>query len=486
MIDGLTDGAKRSGAASLKKGEKHPVTVEFTSRSVRAELNLAWSWSGQESISVPPTVWSHSAAQAQEFKEMQKPSGVTGGHGVGFRIVQAPLPPTQPTSADVPMVQQGVKQTTAGAAGQLGPDPARPFFRKRHLLPTPPETANGFEAYAGHYPAIVAAGLHPAFGGHNHSPAFEVLPNGDLLLAIFTSWNEYEPEMSILFTRLRFGADEWDMPDCGVDTPGACDNAPLLWTDGDQVHFFWALTGAPGGFPFQWITSRDSGATWSDVNFPRFTTAIGPHSRQPINTAVRDRDGTIYIPSDGEGANSVIWVSRDGMKTWADPGGRTGGRHTTIALLQDGKTLLGMGGKSSNIEGYMPQSVSSDGGKTWQVSKTIFPAYSANQRPSVLRLRSGRLFFAGDFQNLKGEQPAGVTNRGAFVALSEDDGRTWRIKKLIGTQPHEVPGNLNGADTIGYSVARQSQDGLIHLITTMNKPCLHLAFNEAWILAGDP
>jgi formylglycine-generating enzyme required for sulfatase activity len=410
---------------------------------------------------------------------------VGGQHSIGFRVVQAALPSTRPLPAEAPFVRRGVKQTTATAARGFGPDPRRPFLRKRHLLPTPPETTTGFGAYRDHHRVIVAAGLHPGFGGHNHSPGLEVMPNGDLLMAIFTSWDEYEPEMSIMFTRLRFGADEWEMPSCGVDMPGACDNTPLLWTDDGQVHFFWANTSALGAFPFQWMTSADSGASWGGVNFPRFTTEIGPHSRQPINSVVRDRDGTIYVASDAHGAHSVAWASRDGMRTWSDPGGRTGGRHTSFVVLKDGKTLLGMGGKSSDLEGYMPQSLSSDGGKTWQVTRTVFPAYSANQRPSVLRLKSGRLFFCGDFQNYQGEQPAGVTQRGSLVALSEDDGRTWHIKKLIGTQPHEIPDRHKGADTLGYSVARQSPDGVIHLITTMNRPCLHLAFNEAWILSDE-
>ncbi len=26
---------------------------------------------------------------------------------------------------------------------------------------------------------------------------------------------------------------------------------------------------------------------------------------------------------------------------------------------------------------------------------------------------------------------------------------------------------------------------MIHLITTMNQPCLHFEFNEAWILSGN-
>jgi formylglycine-generating enzyme required for sulfatase activity len=413
-----------------------------------------------------------------------------GRHSIGFRVVQAPTPETKPYPADVPLVRCGVKLSTTEAATRHGPDLTKPHFRKRYLLPTPPETifsVSSQEQLLRHRRTIDAAGLHPAFCGHSHSPAVEVLPNGDVLLAIFTSWNEYEPDMSLMLTRLRFGSDEWEMPSYGVDLPDACDNCPLLWTEAGRVHLFWANTGAIGGYPFQWITSTDSGATWGEVRFPRFTTPIGPHSRQPINTTLRDGEGTIYVPSDGVGARSVLWVSKDGMNTWQDPGGRTGGRHTTFVLLQDGRTILGLGGKSSDLAGYLPQSLSSDGGKTWQISKTPFPAYSSNQRPCVLRLASGRLFFCGDFQRSKDRaQPPGILEHGAFVALSDDDGRTWRIKKLVGTQPHESPSWYGPSDTIGYSVARQAPNGVIHLITTMNRPCLHFELNEAWILSDEP
>ena len=371
-----------------------------------------------------------------------------GRHSIGFRVVQAPTPETQPYTADMPLFSCGVKQETADAAARHGPDPEEPYFRKRYLLPTPPENCDR--------QTIDAAGLHPSFCGHNHSPALEVLPNGDVLLAIFTSWTEYEPDMSIMFTRLRFGADQWEMPSYWLDCPDTCDNCPLLWTEGARVHFFWAHTCGIGSCPFQWVTSSDSGASWSEVRFPRFATSIGPHSRQPINTAVRDGDGAIYIPSDGVGASSVLWVSKDDMSTWQDLGGRTGGRHTTFVLLRDGRTILGLGGKSSDIGGYMPKSISTDGGRTWEVSATPFPALGGNQRPCVLRLRSGRLFFCGDFQRIDGASPPTVTSRGSFVALSADDGATWRIKKLAGTQQHENPSNHGGADTIGYSVARQA------------------------------
>jgi hypothetical protein len=179
----------------------------------------------------------------------------------------------------------------------------------------------------------------------------------------------------------------------------------------------------------------------------------------------------------------VLWATSDNGKTWYDTAGRTNGRHTTFALLSDGTTILGMGGKNTDIDGYMPKSISANGGRTYEYSKTPFCKQGSNQRPSVLRLKSSRLFFAADFQHISGDQPEAISQRGSFVALSEDDGETWRTKKLIGTQQHEDPQRHKGANTIGYSAARQAPNGLIHLITTMNRPCLHLEMNEAWILS---
>ena len=274
------------------------------------------------------------------------------------------------------------------------------------------------------------------------------------------------------------------MPAPFVDFPGANDHAPMLFTEGGTVRLCWGSPALPGGFPFQWIESKDSGATWSEVRFPHFQNAPGPHSRQPINTGFRAPDGTLHIASDAEGATSVLWSSDDNGQTWHDPGSRSAGRHTTYCLLKDGG-ILGMGGKNSNIEGFMPAVVSHDGGKTWEKKKTIFPALGSNQRPSVLRLQSGRLFFAGDYQDIKGLQPTGVSQRGCYAALSDDDGQTWHLKKLQGTQPHEEPKNLKGADTLGYSAAAQAPNGMIHLIVTMTRPCLHFELNEAWILAPD-
>jgi len=402
-----------------------------------------------------------------------------GHHNIGFRVVQGPMPTTRPLAYQPPYVREGVKQNKDIV--KLGPDPSKPYFRKRYLLPTPPETCEGCRGEA-----IDAAGLDPSFRGHNQSPALEVCPNGDVLMVIYTSYTEYEPGVSLIASRLRFGTDQWDMPDRLFNFAAVNDHAPMLWTDKNSgiVYFFWGNPRLVGRFPFNWTSSKDSGATWAEVQFPNFMNKIGGNSCQPINTAVRDKNGTLYVAGDGVDAESVLWATHDNCRTWYDTGGRTAGRHTSFALLSDGTSILGMGGKRSNIDGFMPQSLTRDGGKTYEVSKTPFCMLGSNQRPSLLRLASGRLFMAGDFNRKDGKHPASITQKGSYVALSDDDGKTWLIKKLPGVQRHE-DSTVSIAGTIGYSVARQAPNGMIHLITSMNKPNLHFEFNEAWILSKD-
>ncbi|MHC4674879.1 MAG: SUMF1/EgtB/PvdO family nonheme iron enzyme [Planctomycetota bacterium] len=402
--------------------------------------------------------------------------GFAGGlHNIGFRLVLAEMPNTPPEPYQAPFTRQCIKQV--GGYVVQGPNMAEPYFNQRPMLPIPPENVSR--------QTIDAAGLHPSFRGHNHSPGLEVCPNGDVLMIIYTSYSEYEEGVSLMGARLRLGSDQWDMPTPMFDFPGTNDHAPMLWNDANTLHFFWGCPHLPGAdrYPFQWTSSTDSGATWSEVNFPDFVGSIDSHSRQPINTALRDAN-TIYVSSDGSGGESVLWKSDDNGQTWYDPGGRTGGRHTTFVFLNNGD-ILGMGGKNTDINKYMPKSISDANAVSWTDSNTPFSYLDGNQRPCIIRLASGNLFFCSDFQHRPDcDQPAGITEYGALVALSLDDGQTWKhIKKIPTALPHEclcwACGNVG---TLGYSAARQAPNGIIHVISTMNHPCQHFEFNEAWII----
>ena len=179
-----------------------------------------------------------------------------GRHAIGFRVVAADLPKTPPRPVDAQFFHEAVKQGTQDAA--RGPRADAPYFRKRRLLPRPPE----------HTPIDRLednriAGLHPAILRHNHSPGLAVAPNGDVIAAYFTSVSETTPDVAIMASRLRAGADEWDMPSLLIDFADANDASPMIWTDGGTMRVYWGSNRLESGFPFQWIESTDSGATWS-------------------------------------------------------------------------------------------------------------------------------------------------------------------------------------------------------------------------------
>jgi hypothetical protein len=314
-------------------------------------------------------------------------------------------------------------------------------------------------------------GLAPGLGSAYHNSAVQVCANGDVIAAYYnTPKEENEPAQSILSMRLRYGAEDWDFPEPWPDFADVADAAPVFWNDGrGKLWMFWGSPRLLGGPPFQFMTSMDSGATWSAVQFPKLEGVIGKFTPQPINSVVRGLDGTIFLPVDGSGGSSVLFASHDDGRTWVDTGGRTGGRHTTLVLGKDG-SLIGFGGKNTNIDGFMPKSISRDGGKTYEKSKLPFQPLGSGQRPSAIRLASGRIFFVADRFDRKGDGPKG---KGAFVALSEDEGATWKTRVL----PDVVT-------TVGYTTATQGPNGIIHVVTSKNSPDLHIELNEAWVLEG--
>jgi len=205
----------------------------------------------------------------------------------------------------------------------------------------------------------------------------------------------------------------------------------------------------------------------------------GKLNAQPVNSMFRGPSPTgseVYFAMDGGGSDGFLWKSSDHGLHWVDTGGRTrSGRHPAIVPLKDGR-LLSIGGKNTNLGGKQLRCFSSDWGASWSnIEPTPFSPLAANQRPQLLRLASGKLFYVGDAQK-KGEAGPGVT-----VALSSDEGQTWTLKLIPVTRPHYSD---KKAGTAGYAAAAQAPNGVIHILTTLTKPSLHYELNEAWILAG--
>ena len=410
-----------------------------------------------------------------------------GRHPIGFRVAMGRMPEPKGKQAP-PALSVGVRQETEEY--RLAAPPADvPYFRKRYLFPVPPDNCTQRE--------IRLAGFPDGFRHHHHSPGMTAAANGDLICSVYSTRHEYDAGSGLVGTRLRIGEDRWEFPDLFLDPVGINDHAPMLYTapDGTLYHF-WGWEQLPDSYPFQYVVSKDNGATWSEEQYPLFANKAEWVTRQPINTAIHAKDGTFYLAADSScnvtvddtgvqrvGATSVLWRSRDGMKTWENPKGRTAGRHTTAVELSDG-SILALGGKNTDIDGYMPAAITKDGGDNYQVIKTGFPAMNSGQRPSILRLASGRLVVCGDYQTKKNKKPEALKDKaGSYVAWSDDDGKTWHRKQLWGAQKRKKgTGEFGNASTLGYSVMKQSPDGLIHIICSNVHPLLHLCFNECWLL----
>lgn len=415
--------------------------------------------------------WAHLRQDTLYVKAAQfKPGANTQALGNAENLIHFVLVPRE----QVPFNQSVVKQTNTQAA--YGPDANLPYFTLRFALPIPP-------AYT---PTEVAAltGIDQGVYHHNHSPGFEIMPNGDALAIYFSSpagKSENDTAATFVQARLRYGSEDWDLPEVFFDTQFGNDQSGLLWNDQGKIWFFGGGRYISDYVPFKMAVSTDNGASWT-FSIPQLDTAASNFTAQPVVNAFRDPRGGIYIVSDGTDAQSFLWYSADEGKTWQDMGGRTDTRHSTLLPLDEQGTLLAMGGKNADIEGWNIQNISRDWGASWEKGTAApFPPLGSVQRPSMIRLASGNLLYVTDaYMHKKNIAPPAGWEYGndAVVAISKDNGQSWHIKALPVQLPqrHRPPHG-----SLGYSTARQAPNGVIHILTTANYPPIHYELNEAWI-----
>lgn len=402
----------------------------------------------------------------------------------------------------LPFCQSAIKQGRAPA--RLGPDLNLPYFTVRFALPIPPENATNLDA--------ALTGLDPNVFTHNHSPGFEILPNGDALAVYFSTppgKAEADPSTTFIQARLRYGAVEWDLPELFFKTENYNDQSGLLWNDDGKIWFFGGGRELSDTVPFKVATSVDNGATWK-LWLPQLDRPAEGFAAQPITSAFRSGTGSLpvsfagnisegqkhtgklpvplFFAMDGDGATSFLWRSLDDGIHWHDMGGRTGGRHSVIVPLDDQGELLSIGGKNAAVNGWSPENHSTNWGVSWSESiASPFPPLGTAQRPSLIKLANGHLFFVSDaYLNKIGRvpPPGWEHGNGCFVAISTNNGASWHIKTL----PVELPNFQRGTNgTLGYVTARQAPNGVINILTTETQPCLQYELNEAWIFsdAGD-
>ncbi len=400
---------------------------------------------------------------------------------IGFRVALGPMPATAPLpEPPFPLHQQDVVQAIPENLAD-GPAPYKPYFKGPRKYVKIPDDSQG-----------------PLYSQHNHDPALVECPNGDLLAVWYSTVTERSRELGLAAARLRYGAEEWDDAAPFWDVPDRNDHGPSAWNDGNgNIHVYVGLSTAAtwGNLAVVTMQSSDSGATWSEARI-----IMPEHGTRhlPVESIFRMQDGTWLLPCDarsrGEGGTSVHLSTDEGI-TWHDAGGKLAGIHAGVTQLRDGRLFgFGRGDDVAGADGvlYMPQSISSDRGKTWTVSASPFQPIASGQRLVLTRLQSGALLFVS-FANapMTMTDAKGGTGEctGLFAALSYDDGKTWPVKRLVSDgsgrtvelmdrRPFDMT-NTN-AEPKGYMSACQTPDGVIQLISSQQ----HYAFNEAWIEAG--
>ena len=416
---------------------------------------------------------------------------------IGFRVVMGeppagvPLPP--------PAAKRWASDVTPGAI--RWPKPAEMAAKPRFEGPVP----------------FVRHPLNPEtvpFYSHNHCPSLTWCPNGDLLAIWFSTPSESDRAMTILASRLRAHRIEWDEPSEFFKAPDRNMTGSALLNDGEGTLYHFNGLEAAGtwaNLAMVMRSSKDSGASWSQ---PRLVSPEHGTRNQVISGTLLTREGFIIQPADaspGASGGTAIHVSTDLGQTWIDPGqgrptplfehGRSGawiaGIHAGLVQLSDSR-LLALG-RSNNIGGFMPMSLSRDYGKTWSYVASEFPPISGGQRLVLTRLREGPLLLVS-FTDAKDEmrKPKGMmlcdaagrnrTGFGMFAALSFDEGRSWPVRRLVsaGGPPRRLEGGAwtgefvmddTHAEPMGYLAATQTPDGMIHLVSS----ALYYRFNLAWL-----
>jgi len=411
---------------------------------------------------------------------------------IGFRVVMGDLPKTKLFPKPKPQLwAQSVNQSRHD--WKDGSDITKPFFLGPQTYVKIPPKSNG-----------------PMFSEHNHCPALEACPNGDLLAIWYTCNDEPGRELAIVASRLRKGSKQWEPAAPFWDGPDRNDHgSALLWDRKETMYFINGLStdATWGKLALVMRTSKDNGATWSKARL------IDPEHRmrnQVIAGTFITKEGYIIQQCDavtGGRGGTAVNISRDGGKTWVDPGegkkmpefkaGSSGawiaGIHAGVAQLTNGNLLAY--GRGNNINGRMPKSISSDMGQTWMYSASEFDPLGGGQRLVLRRLQEGPLFFASFAKKLKLKDAAGKERqvKGLFGALSYDDGKTWPVKKLISDfgPARRIDGggntgfftlSANAAEPKGYMACTQTPDSMIHLISSKQ----YYKFNVAWLMEPIP
>ena len=329
----------------------------------------------------------------------------------------------------------------------------------------------------------------PGHTGMAHSSAICALPSGDLLAVWYGGSREGAPDVSIFTSRLPAGATKWTTPVTAMDRAMAeneldrvikkIGNA-VIFPDGAGSLWMIYVSVSLGGWSGSTLnvkTSQDEGRTWGESQ--RLT--LNPFFN--LSSLVRNKpiyagDGRIGLPVYHEMAvkfPQMLWLTPGPNGTVQEY--RMRSMSSEVGLIQpvlvplDHDRVLMMLRDQSD-ERSLRTAFSGDNGWTWSEAG---PSGLPNPDAAIdaLRLRDGRILLVYNHAEDKRDN--------LRLAVSADDGRTWRTGAILEEAEHQE---------YSYPNLAEDRQGRIHLTYTWQRERIkHVTFNLAWLnrrsLAGN-
>ncbi|MDP8244302.1 MAG: exo-alpha-sialidase [Candidatus Hinthialibacter antarcticus] len=358
--------------------------------------------------------------------------------------------------------------------------------------------------------------IFPHQDKHVHGSSLVELPNGDLLAAWFQGSGERSAnDVVINGARLQKGSTKWSDIFLMADTPNLPDCNPVLYLDPSKtLRLFWIAVRA-NGWQHSLLRVRTSNDyntnaapnwNWQDVILlqpgEQFAQAIqqgfkeldppedmwadyAPPYTRLVEEAAQDKNkrqegwmtrnhptqlksGRILLPLYSDGFNmGLAAISDDGGNTWraSKPIVGLAGIQPTFAQRENGDIVAYMRDTGRPPNRVM-QSLSKDDGETWSVMvDTDIPNPSSSLQIRALQQNDYWIMVHNDTED----------NRGSMaVALSNDEGETWKWSQNIGR-----------TESYGYPSLIEDKNGLIHISytykTSEGNTIKHETFSVEWI-----
>ena len=361
--------------------------------------------------------------------------------------------------------------------------------------------------------------IFPLQGKHVHSSSIIECPNGDLLACWFHGSGERTADdVVIQGARLKKGGNKWSSVFLMADTPNFPDCNPVLFVDQkERLWLFWIAVRAsgwehsilkyrlstnyqqPGAPKWDWqdiilLKPGDAFAETIEAAFKELITEepmwaeYAPLYSTMIIEAARDKakrqtgwmtrthptvlpNGRILLPLYSDGYNvCLVAISDDNGRHWraGKPIVGLGPIQPSIVRKKDG-TLVAYMRDSGNAPYRVLISTSTDDGESWS------PAIDTNipnpgSSLEAIALQDGRwVMVYNDTESGR---------HSLAVALSDDEGKTWKWKRHIGRSD-------NRAKSFGYPSLIQAEDGMLHLTYSYKEKgqatIRHCTFSADWI-----